>query len=572
MNDTRRRKRRLRLGPASCAVAAASAMLSVNLVEGFCPVPTVHVQQLPTQSISANNHHRCPWLTLSSSNSNHENDDGEDSVEETSNILLHQEIQKADPDWYQEYVSDLLGDDYCKNRWLAMEVSTPEKVDLEEEIESTETTEEQLEESTNDERETDTISEEAIESEETNEILSTNENVDENENEAEEEDQSNGDEMLAEQTEIIDDKTTDPLATNETRALVYRSITGKKMTCVPLAEILELGYSLSDLERIQAEFLSIVVLDQRKCPSMGVPSQWKLKDPKAQPEVTFLDSMEEAQTMVNEINEQERVEKESVQQRRQRQEDRHPESAPRERNSTSRSSRREKREIYDPRSKRRNNKENQISKSRQANRERERKRRRKENEAPPERRRRERLDRDGNPRKIYRVPRDDTRSRAPKADDPPDPESPVWINMDQFRDLLQKEAEFRMKFIGEDWSQVIEQENDWREELYKGWLWNLKNGIGESFVPPSRYERARRNQQKFQSSQTRRSPKDTPPRRRRTEDERRELRRRGKRPPPPQQQQRRKREPEDDPDNVPSNASERRSRRERRRGPPEDDR
>ena len=551
MNVTRRRKRRLRLGPSSCALAAATAMFSVNLVEGFCPVPTVHVQQLPTQSISANHRYRRPWLTLSSSNSNNENDDGEDSAEEPNNILLHQEIQKADPDWYQEYVSDLLGEDYCKNRWLAMEVPATEELDLEEEIESTETTQEQLEESTNDESESDTISEEAIEIEETNEILSTDEDVDETENVEDDKEQSSSDEAVAEQTEIIDDKTADPSATNETRALVYRSITGKKMTCVPLAEILELGYSISDLERIQAEFLSIVVLDQRKCPSMGVPSQWKLKDPKAKPEVTFLDSMEEAQTMTNEINEQERVEKESVQQRRKRQEDRQTEPAPSERNSIRRSSRRESREIYDPRSKRRNNKENQISKSRQANRERERKRRRRENEAPPERRRRERLDRDGNPRKIYRVPRDDTRSRAPKTDDPPDPESPVWVNMDQFRDLLQKEAEFRMKFIGEDWSQVIEQENDWREELYKGWLWNLKNGIGESFVPPSRYERARRNQQKFQSSQTRRSPKDTPPRRRRTEDERRELRRRGKRPPPPQQQK-----PE---------------RRSRRRGPPEDD-
>ncbi len=584
MNDTRRltrNKRRLRLGPAPCAFAAATAVLSVNMAKAFCPLSSNHVHQVPLQTVSAPHHFRRPWLALSS-NSNNENDSGE----ETSNILLHQEIHKLDPDWYQEYVSDLLGEEYCNDRWLAMDVPASEKVQeasesddaivatgeeleessidenendtVEETSESDDTivgTGEELEESSIDESVNDTIPEEEVETVDTNEILAKEEEIGDDENKAEAKEQTNGDQ---------------PIVDNETRALVYRSITGKKMTCVPLAEILDLGYSVSDLERIQAEFLSIVVLDQRKCPSMGVPSQWKIKDPKAKPEVTFLDSMEEAEIMVNEMNEQERVEKESIQQRRKRQEDRQTEPAETDR-SVNRTSRRGNRDERNPRSKKRANKEKPSS-PRQTSRDRERKRRRRENDSPPNRRRRERLDRDGNPRKIYRVPRDDTRSRTSKVDDPPDPESPVWVNMDQFRDLLQKEAEFRMKFIGEDWSEVIEQENDWREELYKGWLWNLKNGIGESFVPPSRYERARRTQQKLQSSAPpRRSSKDTP--RRRTLDERR---RRGKRSQPPQEQRkRRKRNPEkaeEDSDDAPSTAAERRSRRERRRGPPENDR
>jgi len=48
--------------------------------------------------------------------------------------------------------------------------------------------------------------------------------------------------------------------------------------------------------------------------------------------------------------------------------------------------------------------------------------------------------------------------------------------------------------IGDNWSEVIEQENDWRMGLYQSWLWSLNNGMGESIVPPSRIERAWRNQ------------------------------------------------------------------------------
>jgi hypothetical protein len=340
------------------------------------------------------------------------------------------------------------------------------------------------------------------------------------------------------------------------------------MTCVPLGDLLDLGYVVSDLERIQAEFLSIVVLDRRPCPSMGIPPQWKIKDPRAAAEITLVDSMEEGAVMADRINEEERKERDSVDQRRRRQQDR-KKGAPR---SDSDGSGVQTRQMAEKK-RRQSPSEDEYRRTRRSesslgDRQRQQQQRR---------RRREGVGPDGTPRKIYRVPRDDTRMASSiERDDPPDPDSPLWVNMDTFRDLLQREAEFRMNFIGEDWSEVIEQENDWRSNLYKKWLWSLNDGVGESIVPPSRYERARRNN-------------PAPTRKRRPmprEDD--ELRRRGRRrvsndPPrresrplrggeaPLKQQRRPKRAPgREPPVAAEDNASERRSRRrsERRRGPP----
>eukprot|EP00536_Pseudo-nitzschia_multiseries_P003778 jgi/Psemu1/284657/fgenesh1_pg.59_\ len=183
-----------------------------------------------------------------------------------------------------------------------------------------------------------------------------------------------------------------PPGDKDPRAVLYRNITGNAMTCAPLQDLLDLGYSVPDLERIQSEFLSIVVLDSKACPTMGVPVPWKIKDP----------------------------------------------SAP-----------------------------------------------------PQQQRRRDSLDGDGNPKRIYGVPRSNS-NNVVEVEDPPDIQSPVWVNIDTFRDLLQKESDLRKMFLGEDWDRTIEQENNWRTDLYKKWLWSLHNGVGESIVPPTRTERARK--------------------------------------------------------------------------------
>ncbi len=496
---------------------------SVQLTQGFCPITVGNSWRLDI--IETSQRRRPSWLGLSSNS--------EDKA------VLHQQIKQADPEWYQEYVSNLLGEEYCSNRWPEIEVSliTPDATTNQEEEEVMEAIDEfendALVEEKDDIAEPSNVDESlpeiADESEPTESSPSTESTITEPLQKQSEEDSKNEDTDETPENDDDNDYKTETCATTQstdTRALVYRSIEGTKLTSVSLSTLLELGYSLSDLERIQAEFLSIVVMDKRPCPSMGVPSQWKIQDPKSPPQVTICDTLKEASMMAKEQNIKESEEKESVQKRRMRQEGRkETRSSPKK--TTNRDENARKRE---PR--RRREKEG------------ERRRRTAESSASRDRsrRRREALDRDGNPRKIYKVPRDDTKRNR---DDPPDPQSPLWVDMDTFRDLLQKEADFRMNFIGDDWSEVIAQENDWREDLYKGWLWSLNNGVGDSIVPPSRYERARRQQQS-QSPSPAASSNNNKQRRR---------------PPPKQQRPRRKTT------TTRSDESERRSRRRARRPP-----
>ena len=63
--------------------------------------------------------------------------------------------------------------------------------------------------------------------------------------------------------------------------------------------------------------------------------------------------------------------------------------------------------------------------------------------------------------------------------------------MDTFRRWLRKEADFRLRILGKDWTETVRQETIWRHNLYSDWLWTLKNGIGEPIVE-SRSDRSRR--------------------------------------------------------------------------------
>lgn len=67
-----------------------------------------------------------------------------------------------------------------------------------------------------------------------------------------------------------------------------------------------------------------------------------------------------------------------------------------------------------------------------------------------------------------------------------------WVDMDTFRRLLRAEAEFRMRFVGEDAAPMIKKESDWRLNAYRQWLWQIHSGVGGSVVPPSKFERDRR--------------------------------------------------------------------------------
>jgi hypothetical protein len=101
---------------------------------------------------------------------------------------------------------------------------------------------------------------------------------------------------------------------------------------------------------------------------------------------------------------------------------------------------------------------------------------------------------DGSPKRVYngRDPYNGAFQRAiDDRGDPPAPDSRLWVDIDTFKNLLRREAKFRMTVLGDDWAPRIKAESDWRLQLYKGWLWALHNGVGSSIVPPSRYERAR---------------------------------------------------------------------------------
>ena len=548
--------------------------------------------------------------TENSSNIENDNDDHDDD-----NTILHQRIKQADPEWYREYVSDLLGEEYCTNRWPTIDLSLMGPND-EAEVEKVDETTIPSEKSQdvpgesfvpqpilaeeNDKRpvvdnleednggigkddsevtkaKTDSKVEEdgennsygaVVEDEEKKIVLECNKDGEDKSTSSETEDSSSQvvqeaieNQSVVDQIEAIESLSTDTklasakktgqnddeiavgaksqpireslgdVRREDSRAVVYRNITGQAMTCVPLVDLLELGYTVSDVERIQAEFLSIVVLDRRRCPSMGVPPQWKVKNPRAVGETTLVGSMKEATALVNQINQEERAKRDSTSQRRRRQELRQRGSKDQRRDGPPTDTSGE--DGIDADGLRRSRRDRIVDRGGRRSEARRRpgrgapgrppddygeprQRRRSENredEAPlPGRDRRRRLrdgDYDGTPRKIYRVPRDDTRRRNNDEPDPPDPNSPIWVNMDTFRDLLQKEADFRLNILGDDWSDIIDEENDWRTGLYRSWLWSLNNGLGESIVPPSRYERARRRQM-------RRNPQEPPRARPRT--------------------------------------------------------
>merc|ERR1740130_1295583 len=98
---------------------------------------------------------------------------------------------------------------------------------------------------------------------------------------------------------------------------------GNAMTYVPLANLTELGYTVPELKRIQAEILSIIVLDKRMNPKIGgVPVQWKINDPNKSSEITIVNTTEEASKIVHQMNDEEWKERNSVADRRLRQQER----------------------------------------------------------------------------------------------------------------------------------------------------------------------------------------------------------------------------------------------------------
>jgi hypothetical protein len=97
---------------------------------------------------------------------------------------------------------------------------------------------------------------------------------------------------------------------------------------------------------------------------------------------------------------------------------------------------------------------------------------------------------------------------------PPPPKSSFWPDVETFQKLLRDEASFRLRILGSDWTNIVKEEIDWRNELYTNWIWTLHNGIGEPFVQ-SRSDRIRRQHRQQQQRSRNTEDKSTSQRGRR---------------------------------------------------------
>lgn len=259
-------------------------------------------------------------------------------------------------------------------------------------------------------------------------------------------------------------------------AVVYRNFRGA-LAMVPFANLTALGYTTEDIESLKSEALAIIITDRISRPRQGIPKQWKTVGDKSA-EVNFVEAIGQAEVLIDADKEDKRA--------------RTKKSPPSEVTDMRKKSSIPKVDPVDaipsPRDRRRQKGEN-LSSREQPPRARKREDRPKQRSSPQE------FEKDERSRRIYNAREIPNRGETPSTVDPPDPKSPIWIDMDTFRDLLRSEAELRVRILGDDWAPTVKQESNWRLNLYKNWLWTLHNGVGESIVPPSRYERARKIKQ-----------------------------------------------------------------------------
>jgi len=113
-----------------------------------------------------------------------------------------------------------------------------------------------------------------------------------------------------------------------------------------------------------------------------------------------------------------------------------------------------------------------------------------ENMRSRKRRERTRYRDDGRAKPLYTGRREAPVRRI--VDDPPPPKSDLWPDIDTFRGLLRNEAGLRLRILGDDFADIVKQESEWRLNLYKSWLWTLHDGVGEPIVESRRERMLRR--------------------------------------------------------------------------------
>ena len=275
--------------------------------------------------------------------------------------------------------------------------------------------------------------------------------------------------------------------------ILYRDLYTGELRAVNLTSVTNLGYSVSEIPYLQPDALALIVEDEIRKPSRGIPQQWQISQ--SQYEVLSDDvrvvPQEKAEELLVAVNGKKQSASKEMEYPFNRNkpdsdddegyeddielEDGNAWRQPFEKTSpktptapTARENRRWRRLVGELQS--------TNTRSRQG-------------------REKKRI---YNAREVSRKP-----ARA-KVNDPPPPDSPIWVDMDTFRDLLRREAGLRLRILGEDWADVVKDESNWRLSLYKEWLWALNKGIGNPLFP-SRSDRVRERSPRGASSYKKRA-------------------------------------------------------------------
>ena len=241
-----------------------------------------------------------------------------------------------------------------------------------------------------------------------------------------------------------------------------------RLQCVPLQALVVLGYTPEEIPFLQTDVLSLIIQDSIERPTRGIPPQWKISQSQYQvlkDDVRIMYN-DEAQALLLEKNKSRRTTTTTTT----------PSQVGGDKVETVLSSRddtfgdiNERKDAPLPQRQRRpSSSVLDEPESNTSTRTRSRPPDRKQQQRPPV-----------------------TASSSKRRPDPP--RNPLWMDIDTFRDLLKREAELRVRILGEGWSETIKRESSWRLRLYKEWLWNLHDGVGEPLFQ-SESERVRRKE------------------------------------------------------------------------------
>jgi len=266
--------------------------------------------------------------------------------------------------------------------------------------------------------------------------------------------------------------------------VLYRDLYTGDLRAENLTSVTFLGYNESEIPYLQPDALALIIEDEIRKPSRGIPQQWQISQ--SQYEVLSDDVRivphEEAKELLEAGNGKKRSASKEPQYSTRLKND---PSGHNENGNYSKSAHGDKKPFSEGTRPERAERQGSTTSTVK-----ERRRRRRPEKKPVSTSMRSypRLDK----KRIYNARELPKKSARLEHDDPPPPDSPLWVDMDTFRDLLRSEAELRVRILGKDWADVVKDESNWRLSLYKEWLWVLNRGIGNPLVPSrSDWARAR---------------------------------------------------------------------------------